>query len=114
MVWLRLATLFSAVRGAFRSRTSLQIENLALRHQLNVLRRGRRRPRIRSSDRLFWSWLSRMWSGWRDALVIVQPETVIAWRRRRFRNYWTRLSRSGEPRASSANWPRWASTFRSP
>ena len=74
MAWL--ATLFSTARGAFRSRASLQIENLALRHQLNVLRRTRRRPRIRPADRAFWSWLSRVWPGWRDALVIVQPETV--------------------------------------
>ncbi len=95
MDWL--ATLLSTGRGAFRSRASLQIENLALRHQLAVLRRTRRRPRMRPSDRIFWSWLSRVWSGWRDALVIVQPETVIAWRRRRFREYWTRLTRSGKP-----------------
>ena len=95
MAWL--ATLFSVLRGTFRSRAALQIENLALRHQLNVLRRTRRRPRIRSSDRIFWSWLSHIWPGWRDALVIVQPETVIAWRRRRFREYWRKLIGAGKP-----------------
>jgi len=95
MAWL--VTLFSLLSGVLRSRASLQIENLALRHQLAVLRRTRRRPRIRSSDRIFWSWLSRLWPGWRAALVIVQPETVIAWRRQRFREYWTKLSRSGKP-----------------
>ena len=60
--------------------------------------------------------------GWREAIVIVRPETVIAWRRRKFREYWTRLSRSGKPgrpaispeirdlirRMSSAN-PLWGS-----
>ena len=120
MVWL--ATLFSMLRGGLRSRASLQIENLALRHQLGVLRRTCRRPRIRARDRILWSWLSRVWSGWREALIIVQPETVIAWRRRRFRQYWTRLSRAGKPgrpavprevrdlirRMSSAN-PLWGS-----
>ena len=95
MAWL--VTLFSLLSGVLRSRASLQIENLALRHQLAVLRRTRHRPRIRSSDRIFWSWLSRLWPGWRDALVIVQPETVIAWRRQKFREYWTKLSRSGKP-----------------
>ena len=95
MTWL--ATLLSMTTGIFRSRASLQIEILALRHQLGVYHRTRRRPRLRPRDRVFWSWLSRVWSGWREALVIVQPETVIAWRRGRFREYWRRLSRSGKP-----------------
>jgi len=55
------------------------------------------RPRLRQTDRLLWAWLSRTWPGWRDVLVIVRPETVIAWRRRKFRTYWTKLSRSGKP-----------------
>jgi hypothetical protein len=46
---------------------------------------------------MLWAWLSRAWPGWREALVFVKPETVIAWRRRKFRNYWTRLCRSGKP-----------------
>ncbi len=53
--------------------------------------------RLRPSDRIVLSWLIRVWSSWQDALVIVQPATVIAWRRRKFRGYWTRLSRSGKP-----------------
>jgi len=85
------------VHSLFRSRLSLQIEILALRHQLAVYQRTGARPRLRSADRLLWAWLSRVWSGWQDALVFVKPETVIAWRRRKFRQYWTRLSRSGRP-----------------
>jgi len=73
------------------------VENLALRHQLAVLRRGSKRPQLRQTDRLLWAWLSCVWSGWREAVVIVKPETVIAWRRRKFREYWTKLSRSGKP-----------------
>jgi len=83
--------------AALRSRAGLQAENLALRHQLAVLRRGSKRPQLRQADRLLWAWLSRAWSGWREAIVIVKPETVIAWRRRKFREYWTKLSRSGKP-----------------
>jgi putative transposase len=83
--------------ASLRSRAALQVENLALRHQLAVLRRGSKRPQLRQTDRLFWAWLSRIWSGWREAIVIVKPETVIAWRRRKFREYWTKLSRSGKP-----------------
>jgi putative transposase len=80
-----------------RSRMVLQIEILALRHQLAVYQRSGRRPRLRPADRLLWAWLSRNWSRWRQVLVIVQPRTVISWQRKRFRDYWTRLSRAGQP-----------------
>src|SRR5262245_27999725 len=82
------------VRGSLRSRAILHIELLALRHQLHVLERSRR-PRVRLTrlDRLLWVWLSRSWTEWRTALVIVKPETVIAWHRRGFRLFWTWRSR---------------------
>ena len=95
MTWL--VSLFDCLAASLRSRADLQLENLALRHQLGVLRRGSKRPRLRQTDRLLWAWLSRTWPGWRDVLVIVKPATVIAWRRRKFREYWTKLSRSGKP-----------------
>jgi hypothetical protein len=60
-----------------RSRTSLCLEHLALRHQWEVYKRTVSRPRLRWSDRVFWGWLSRLWRGWPDALVFVQPRTVI-------------------------------------
>lgn len=85
------------VHALFRSRLSLQIEILALRHQLAVYQRTAARPKLRPADRILWAWLSRAWSGWREALVIVKPKTVIAWRRRKFRQHWARLSRSGKP-----------------
>ena len=49
------------------------------------------------ADRLFWVVLSRLWSGWREILVIVKPETVIGWHRKGFRRFWTRKSRRGKP-----------------
>ena len=54
---------------------------------------------MKVADRLLWAWLSRAWTGWRSALVFVQPRTVIAWQRRRFRDHWARLSnaRPGRP-----------------
>jgi putative transposase len=88
--------IISFLRDQLRSRASMQAEILALRHQLGIYQRTSKRPRIRPADRIFWSWLSRLWSGWRDSLVIVQPETVIAWRRRKFREHWRRLTRSGK------------------
>ena len=77
-----------------RSRAALQLEVLALRHQLQVLQRTRpRRLRLAKTDRWLWVVLSRLWTGWRTALVIVKPETVIAWHRRGFRLWWTWKSR---------------------
>src|SRR5262247_694258 len=73
-------------------RRQLALENLALRQQLTVYKRTVARPRLRKIDRLFWVGLARIWAGWRQALVIVTPDTVLRWQRRRFREYWTRLS----------------------
>ena len=87
----------SALGALFRSRLSLQVEIVALRHQLAIYRRTVKRPRIRPEDRILWSWLSRRWTGWREVLVVVQPGTVIAWQRKRFRDHWMRLSRAGKP-----------------
>ena len=81
----------------FRSHLALQLEIMALRHQMAIYQRSVERPRIRPVDRVFWSWLSVRWSGWREALVFVQPATVIAWQRKRFRDHWSRLSRAGKP-----------------
>jgi putative transposase len=72
-----------------RTRRALVLENLALRHQLAVLQRAAPRPRLRTSDRLFWVLLSRLWSGWADAVSIFQPATVIRWQRSGFKLYWT-------------------------
>ena len=71
----------------------LALENLALRQQLTVYRRTVARPRLRRGDRLFWVALSRLWRGWKQALVIVARDTVLCWQRRGFRDYWTRRSR---------------------
>jgi hypothetical protein len=63
---------------------------------INVLRRSvPNRPRLRPSDRLFWTWLSRVCPDWRSALVLVKPETVVAWHRKGFRFFWTWKSRHG-------------------
>jgi putative transposase len=91
----------STVGMLFRSRLSLQAEVIALRHQLTVYHRLVRRPQIRPADRILWSWLSRHWARWRDALVFVQPATVIAWQRKRFRDHWRRISQCGKPGRSA-------------
>jgi putative transposase len=70
----------------------LALENLALRQQLAVYKRTLPCPKLRTMDRLLWLALAKVWTGWRQALVIVSPDTVLRWQRRRFRDYWTRLS----------------------
>jgi transposase InsO family protein len=82
----------------------LALENLALRQQLGVYKRLAPRSKLRPADRLFWAGLARVRTGWRHALVIVSPDTVLRWQRRRFREYWTRLSgpsRGGRPPVSA-------------
>lgn len=90
--------LLAALRSILRSRAALELENLALRHQIGVLRRSaKRRAKLTSLDRLFWAWLSHIWCDWRSALTIVQPETVIAWHRRGFDLFWAWKIRRGQP-----------------
>ena len=74
----------------------MQIEILALRHQLAVLQRQKKRVSLRAADRLLWVLLSRIWKQWRSALVVVKPETVIAWHRKGFRLHWRWKSRAGK------------------
>ncbi len=69
------------VATLFRANLALRLENLALRQQLAVYKQTVHRPRLRPTDRLFWSWLSQLWPGWHSALAFVQPRTVIAWQR---------------------------------
>jgi hypothetical protein len=72
-----LTFLLAALRALLVTRASLVAENLALRQQLAVLARRSPRARLRPRDRAFWVWLRRLWSGWQDALILVQPKTVI-------------------------------------
>ncbi len=92
-----LKLLVSLAGLLLRSHTGLLAENMALRHQLSVLQRTARRPRLKARDRIFWVWLSRIWPDWRSALVIVKPETVITWHRQGFKLYWRWKSRAGKP-----------------
>src|SRR5208283_451709 len=82
----------------FRSRAVVELENLALRHQLHVLRRQRPgRLRLLAIDRLLWVWLYRLWPRCLEAMVLVKPTTVIKWHRQGFRLFWRWRYRSGRP-----------------
>jgi putative transposase len=87
-ILLHLLRLLPFLLGGHRQ---LALENLALRHQLSVYKRTTTRPKLRTTDRLFWIGLAKIWAGWKQSLVIVTPDTVLRWQRRR-RKYWTQLS----------------------
>jgi putative transposase len=92
-----------AARAHHRARRALVWECVALQHQLAVLRRsGTRRPRFGPIDRLFWVFMSWWWPAWRDALKVIQPETVLRWRRLGIALIWKYRSRGrrrgGRPR----------------
>lgn len=83
----------------FQDRAVLVAENLALRHQICVLHRSKKRPRLRKRDRIFWVWLSKCWPRWRSALAIVKPATVVTWHRQGFKLYWRwKSNKLGRPK----------------
>ena len=73
------------------------MENTMLRHQLNVYQRRQPRPKLRPMDRFLWAWVSRIWPGWREELTLVKPAAVIAWQRKRFRDFRAALSHRRGP-----------------
>jgi putative transposase len=91
-------SIVAAIARWFRSRAVLELENLALRHQLHVLRRQRPgRPRLFTIDRLLWAWLYRLWPRCLDTMVLVKPAAVVQWHRQGFRLFWRWRSRPGRP-----------------
>jgi hypothetical protein len=91
------SALFASLFASFRSRAALQLEILALRHQLGVLQRSVKRPKLTAADRFLWAWLCRVWNDWRSGTFIVNPATVIGWHRKGFRLFWTWRIRRGKP-----------------
>lgn len=81
----------------FHTRGSLMLENLALRQQLAVLKRRHPKPRLGPTDKLFWVVARRFWSRWKDALLLVSPDTVIRWHRAGFQLYWAMLCKVRKP-----------------
>jgi putative transposase len=97
--------LLRSLLTGLQSQAVMQAEIIALRHQVIVLQRTQKKNRLVLgwADRCLWVWLSRLWSRWRSALIIVKPETIVGWHRQGFQWYWTRKirhGRSGRPRVS--------------
>src|SRR6266436_4109508 len=95
-----LSTVVSILAFRLRSRASLELELIALRHQVTVMRRQHPgRLRLFSTDRLLWVWLYRIWPQVLNAMVLVKPATVVQWHRKGFRLYWRwRSRRPGRPK----------------
>lgn len=100
-----LSALVSLLSFRVRSRASLELELIALRHQVSVLRRQRpARARLFCADRLLWVWLYRIWPQALDVIVLVKPATLVQWHRKGFRLYWwwrSRFRHPGRPKTSS-------------
>jgi hypothetical protein len=87
----------------FKPRRQLEVENLFLRHQLNIcMRRVPHRLRLRASDRAGLVWMTWLWPSLLGLSRVVQPDTILRWHRAGFRAYWRCKSRGrpGRPRAS--------------
>ena len=96
-------SLLWSLRVWFRGKAKIQLEIISLRHQLAVTHRQNPKPKLTAADRCLWVWLSRNLADWRSVLLIVKPDTVIAWHRQGFRWYWTwkiRRGQSGRPSIS--------------
>jgi hypothetical protein len=61
----------------------LQLEILALRHQVSVLQRSVKRPKLTPADRLLWAGLCAVWNDWQSSVFIAKAATVIGWHRKR-------------------------------
>ena len=83
-----------------RSRTDLVIENALLRQQLIVLNRQIKRAQLTNTDRFRLVFLSHFTAFWKQALHIVQPETLLRWHQNLFRMYWRQKSQ-GRPKVES-------------
>ena len=93
LAFLQLLGMF--VADLFRPRRQLEVENLFLRHQLNIALRGApHRPRIRGSDRALLVWMTWLWPSLLGLSRVVRPDTILRWHRAGFRAYWLEISRS--------------------
>src|SRR6267143_7257427 len=89
-----IGLLVGAFLGLFRTRRRILPENIALRQQLVALKRRHPWLRLASYDKRFWVLARRFWSGWKQALLVVSPETVVRWRRSGFALYWRGISKA--------------------
>ncbi len=97
-----ITLIIDVIRALSKSKEDLMLENLALRQSLANFKAKGKRPKITDIDRFFWIALKQTWSRWINALVVVKPETVINWQKKRFKKHWHKISsknkKPGRPR----------------
>src|SRR5215472_874844 len=102
---LCLILILNVLVSPFKSKSRLEAENVALRHQVVVLRRivVQRRVRLTNTHRMFFIQLYRWFPSVLKVITVIRPETLVRWHRAGFRRYWRWKSRSlgGRPKAAS-------------
>ena len=88
-----VSLIFEYFRQLFMTKQNLILENLMLRQQLNIYKRKNKRPKLENIDRIILVWISRIFSNWKSALVVVKVSTLIGWHKKGFKLYWKRKSR---------------------
>ncbi len=91
-----LRAVIAFAMASFRSRAALQFEILALRHQIGVLQRSVKRPKLTPADRVLWAWLCCIWKGWQSGAFIMKAATVVGWYRKGFGLFWSWKIRRGK------------------
>lgn len=94
--FLRIIAILQSFRCLFYSWLDLVLENAVLRQQLAALKKENPRPKLSRFDRIFWVFLRRLWKKWKEALIFVEPETVVRWHKKTFKLYWKLISRPGK------------------
>ena len=86
-------SMFRFLRLLLSGHQAVAIENAALRLQIAAFQRQRKRPVLKTLDRVFWIALRSLWSDWRRPLLYLQAVTVVRWQRERVRRFWARLAK---------------------
>jgi putative transposase len=85
------------IKSLFNKKSALVFENLMLKQQLGMFIVKEMKPEISDSDRSFLVALKDVFSKWKNFIIVVKPETVIEWQKRRFRSYWRMISKRKNP-----------------
>ena len=101
-LFLRIFALFQSLGYLFHSRADLLMEIVILKQQVAVLKKQNPRLKLSQFDRIFRAWLRGLWDKWREALIVVKPETVISWHRKGFRLYWKYRSKNRKSKGKSS------------
>ncbi len=83
-----VSLIFEYFRQLFMTKQGLILENLMLRQQLNIYKRKNKRPKLENIDRIILVWISRIFSNWKLAFVVVKVSTLIGWHKKGFKLYW--------------------------